>query len=369
MKIAFDHQAFSIQPYGGVSRYYVRLAEELLSMNEDVGIFSPFHQNRYLDPLPNGVVHGRHVNRYPKKTTGLITSLNHIIARRAIRKWRPQIVHETYYARKGSAPDGCATVITVYDMIHELFTHAMAGRDETTKKKRIAVERAGHVICISESTRNDLIDIFDVPENKVSVIHLGFERFERRKSNAHASDLTKRKFILYVGYRGGYKNFNNFIKAVAESTGLIADFDVIAFGGGEFSREEWSHIYSLGFREGQVKQMSGDDCILGELYDMASGFVYPSLYEGFGLSPLEAMAHNCPVISSNSSSMPEVIGQAAEFFNPNSIEEMTVAIENVLYSNDRADELRALGLEQLAKFSWQKCAEETLDVYQQVLER
>ena len=103
--------------------------------------------------------------------------------------------------------------------------------------------------------------------------------------------------------------------------------------------------------------------MLGKLYDSARAFVYPSVYEGFGIPPLEAMAHSCPVISSNTSSMPEVIGGAAEYFDPLDIDDMKYAIEKVVYSESRIEILKALGERRLMSFSWDKCSQETLGVY------
>jgi glycosyltransferase involved in cell wall biosynthesis len=122
----------------------------------------------------------------------------------------------------------------------------------------------------------------------------------------------------------------------------------------------------LGFAENQVRQVSGDDGLLGYYYRLARAFIYPSLYEGFGIPPLEAMAHQCPVISSNASSMPEVIGNAAEYFVPNECESVRFAIEAVVYSEQRIDDLKKKGVARLSHFSWSKCTQETLAVYQSV---
>ena len=132
-----------------------------------------------------------------------------------------------------------------------------------------------------------------------------------------------------------------------------------------FDKEEVKFIKSVGLKSNQVTHVSGDDNTLKNLYQSAEALVYPSLYEGFGMPPLEAMANGCPVVSSNTSSMPEVIGDAAEYFNPESVEELLSAIENVLSSN-RKEELVNLGFKRVKMFSWKKCAKETLSVYQRL---
>ena len=112
--------------------------------------------------------------------------------------------------------------------------------------------------------------------------------------------------------------------------------------------------------------MNGNDEILASLYASAICLVFPSLYEGFGLPPLEAMAAKCPVVCSNTSSMPEVINDAGIYFNPNSLEEMRSAIESIITDEELRDNIITLGLQNIKNFSWQKCADETLDIYQKV---
>lgn len=107
--------------------------------------------------------------------------------------------------------------------------------------------------------------------------------------------------------------------------------------------------------------------MLASIYANAAAFVYPSLYEGFGIPPLEAMSLGCPVICGNTSSIPEVVGDAGEYFDPNDTESMRVAIEAVLQSTGRSQELVAKGQAQRSLFSWQRCARETLDVYRSIL--
>ncbi len=365
MKVAFDYQAFCMQSYGGISRYFTRVLEQLLSLNVDAHIFSSVHRNFYVEELPQKIVTGRRVSLYPPKSFPIIQAYNRLAGKCSMARWKPEIVHETYYSKYASAPRGCSTVLTVYDMIHELYRDSFSSKDKTTEIKRIAVERADHVICISQSTRNDLIRLFGVPEDKISVVHLGFEKFPSAVSLSQQND-KERPFLLYVGSRPGYKNFAGMLRAINTSARLREDFDVVSFGGGAFSADELALIAQLGFREGQVKHVGGGDAVLGLLYKAARAFVYPSIYEGFGLPPLEAMAHSCPVISSNTSSMPEVIGDAGEYFDPLVPEAMAAAIERVVYDDSAVAHLQALGHQRLEQFSWRRCATETLSIYQKL---
>jgi glycosyltransferase involved in cell wall biosynthesis len=143
----------------------------------------------------------------------------------------------------------------------------------------------------------------------------------------------------------------------------------MAFGGGAFSAAESRLIRRLRLDQDTVRQFSGGDNVLCELYANASAFVYPSLYEGFGFPPLEAMSHGCPVVSSNTSSMPEVIGHAAKFFDPTSTEDIKEAIEAVVYSDQLRLALIETGNRQFKQFSWRKCAAKTLSLYEKVSEQ
>jgi len=363
VRIAFDYQTFVWQSYGGIPRYFTRLAQGLLNMEQQLGIFAPLYRNNYLTSLPQEAIFGKYTNRCPKKATRLLLAYNRFISRYKIAKWKPDLVHETYYARFGSAPQVTPTVITVFDMIHELFTKEIRITDNTAMLKRIAIKRADHVICISENTKRDLMRLHGTPKSKISVIHLGFDQFVKEEIPLNPDSYFDKPFLLYVGSRSSYKNFTGFLKAVAASKRLASDFDIVAFGGPKFSSAERSLIHDLGLAEDQVRHKSGSDDMLGSLYNSARALVYPSLYEGFGIPPLEAMAHHCPVISSNTSSMPEVIASAGEYFNPADTDDMRHAIEAVVYSDSRIDELRNAGEKRLTAFSWDKSTQETLSVY------
>jgi glycosyltransferase involved in cell wall biosynthesis len=366
MRIAYDSDIFSMQTYGGVSRYFVRLAEELIGAGEDVRVFAPIYQNRHLRMLPPSAIHGLAVDQYVRRTGRIMTRVNGAMARLCIKRWRPDIVHETYYSRRSSSGADCPAVITVYDMIHELFAHELPSKDRTTEIKRIAINRAAHVICISHSTRKDLLELFGLDPAKASVVHLGFERLTDVPMEACGADGPGKPYLLYVGSRQGYKNFNTFLHAVASHARLRREFDVVAFGGGAFNAEEAALVRDLGFSDGQVRHVGGDDRVLGSFYRGAVCLVYPSLYEGFGLPPLEAMANRCPVVSSNTSSMPEVIGEAGEYFDPASAEDMASAVERVVYSSETRDRLIERGSVRLNNFSWKKCGAETRKIYREL---
>jgi len=134
-------------------------------------------------------------------------------------------------------------------------------------------------------------------------------------------------------------------------------------GGKKFSQDETNLIQSLGLSTNKIRHINGDDQDLARLYRQASAFVYPSLYEGFGIPLLEAMSFGCPVVCSNTSSFPEVAGNACEFFDPYDHDSIAHALEKVLFSTELSKQLVELGKERIKSFSWEKCAAQTYAVY------
>jgi glycosyltransferase involved in cell wall biosynthesis len=372
MRIAFDHQAFCLQKTGGISRYFSRLSATLAKeyASDQVNVFAPIYRNEYLSHLSKSLVSGYRVSDYPPKMATAIVAVNRLMARRRIASWRPDIVHETYFSTSRSAPKNCPTILTVFDMISELSLGDLTSFSPVSTlknyvvnpSKAAAIARADSIICISQQTRQDLLQIYPVPENKVSVVYLGCDAAPE-VLNKNVNSVSNRPYLLYVGLRTGYKNFTLFLRALASSRKLLNDFNLICFGGGAFSANERALILELGFELNQIKQVAGEDKMLNTMYKNAAAFIYPSLYEGFGLPPLEAMANNCPVICSQTSSIPEVVGSAGQYFDPNSVESMRNAIELVVYSTTTSSELIARGHARVKQFSWERCAKETHQTY------
>jgi len=361
MKVNFDSQIFTLQEYGGISRYICSLASHLADIEGiNANIVAPVYINAYLDKLPKQQVFGIKIPRIPKAGK-LVHLFSLLLARFTIVRQAPQIIHETYFSPKWLAPKAIPTVLTVYDMIDELFASKVLNKH--LDWKRIASQKADHIICISECTRKDLINLYDLPEDKVSVVYLGFD--------ALIPSLTKiektKPYLFYVGHRGGYKNFEGFLRAYAHSSWLSTNFDVLCFGGGAFSSAENKLFKELNLSDEQLHQVTGNDGELASYYRDAALFIYPSLYEGFGIPPLEAMSLGCAVACSHTSSIPEVVADAAEYFDPNDTESIRVAMELVLSSTERQTDLINKGYQRCTQFTWERCAQETLAIYKDLL--
>lgn len=366
MNILYDHQIFGWQVYGGISRYIYELANNLnkFEYEHDVRVFSPLFINRYINEKTGALrIIGKRVPRLPRAGR-IYRTINDYLAWPYYRLSCPDIIHETYYSPRRLAPRSSKVILTVHDMIHERFPDSFSSFDKTRQQKAIACKNADHIICVSENTRNDLIELLAVPEKKVSVVYHGFNLTETIED---CSAEFVRPYFLYVGNRGGYKNFENLLRAFSRSALLTSDYELICFGGGSFTRAEIETIRKLGLNINQIRQTSGNDGKLAWLYKSARAFVYPSLYEGFGIPPLEAMSYKCPVICSDTSSLPEVVGDAAHLLEPTDVDAIKHAMEKIALDDDYRAKMVTKGLERIKLFSWEKCALQTLQVYQRVL--
>ena len=365
MKILYKHQIFHLK-YGGISRYFIELANNIASYKNKeatVKIISPFFKNNYLSNKNlKFLFSGLKVPDF-KGSARLCLMMNSFLSPILSKNYDPNIIHDTYYNTVKNNTKHTKKIITVFDMIHELFPDQFSKKDNTTELKKFAVAEADHIICISNNTQKDLIKFFNVDVKKTSVIHLGFSF---RLKEIKKPEKTNKPYLLYVGARNGYKNFTKFIEAY--SAPKIKDFyDLVIFGGSRLNEKEIAMFERLQISKKSLKEINGDDATLAGYYKNASLFVYPSLYEGFGIPPLEAMHHGCPVVCSNTSSVPEVVGNAALLFDPYSVESIRNNIISVLYDNKLRLSLISKGFEQVKKFSWEKCARETYKVYKEVL--
>jgi glycosyltransferase involved in cell wall biosynthesis len=362
IRLLYDYQVFSEHKYGGISRYFYEIAETISKSKEiDVKILSPLFINKYLSASDSNIVQGMYIPQV-RRTGKIVRYVNRAISRSIVNIRPPDIIHETYYNNTGlvNMGSGCKRVITIHDMIHEKFPGHFKNPEYTQKIKSEATKRADKIICVSENTKKDLIEILNVNPNKISVIHHGYPKIKLNKQSLIR--VVARPYILFIGERNGYKNFIRLLAAFNYAN-LIDDFILVCFGGGKFTKNEIGEMRQLGLRDKNIKHISGGDDKLANLYTFASIFVYPSIYEGFGMPILEAMSYKCPVICSNTSSFPEVAGNAVEYFDPYDVESIAHTLKKALYAS-KGKKLKVIaGIENLARFSWDKCANTTAEIY------
>ncbi len=257
-------------------------------------------------------------------------------------------------------------VVTVHDMIHELYPKSFSPTDPSSQRKKIMVDASDRVIAISQQTKEDLVRLFGTDPDKIDVIHHG-NSLVLPENHDQIPVSTPSKFILYVGHRNGYKNFPNFVAAFAKLHQDYPDMHLICTGGGSFSLEEMA-CFEQYHLSSHVEQRWVTDDELAILYNRSALFAYPSCYEGFGLPLLEAFACGAPVACALASCFPEVAGDAAVYFDPLNVDEMYQAMASLCSDEYLASAYRQKGKQRLQSFSWEKSAQKTLCCYQQAIE-
>jgi glycosyltransferase involved in cell wall biosynthesis len=272
----------------------------------------------------------------------------------------------------------CPTVVTVLDLSFLRFPEAFKGckRAYLTQMTRLSARRAAKVIAISESTRQDVIELLGVPAERVVRIYCGADPHFRPLPAEEVAAFRREKglperFVLFLGTIEPRKNAIALIEAFAALTAAgprqTKDVQLILAGGrGWLAEPIYARVEELGLADrarftGYVPE---EEKALW--YNAATCFCYPSLYEGFGLPPLEAMACGVPVVTSNVSSLPEVVGEAALTVDPLDSAALCEALRRVLIDDDLHAELSALGPARARLFSWDEAARQTADVYRQV---
>ena len=221
------------------------------------------------------------------------------------------------------------------------------------------LDNAKHIICVSNETKKDLIDKYSIDQRKISIVYQGVD-------NQNSYIEKKDFFILYVGDRKGYKNFENFVKAFGNSAFLKKNYKLICFGGEKFSYEEKLLFNQLEVKE-KIFQEFGNDEYLKKFYQKASLFVSISLDEGFGLTNLEAMSSGCPVLCSEISVFKEILGDSCEYADPVNIDSIQNKMEKILKSQNEQKRLIRLGLNKVKNYSWDKCASNTSKIYKRLI--
>lgn len=360
MKIFYEGYVFNAQKVGGISRYFQNLVENLpadwephITLRRPPGRCFPRH--------PRLVTH-----RVPS-WTDKIPRIRDAISRAYIRGFEAitacDVMHPTYYETLMYRPAfsrRIPMVITVHDMIAEIFAAEVDPDGHMAAIKRAVIEAADAILCVSESTRHDLQAYYRIPDSRIVVTHLATNLAVSAVSTG--GSIPNRPYVFSVGRRGAYKNFVRLLLALAKVRPAWPELSLYVCGA-PIAPAEGELIRALGLIDAIHFVGYVDDDHLAQLYHNAEALLYPSRYEGFGIPPLEAMACGTVVITSNRSSLPEVVGDAALLVNPDSVEEIAVAILQLRDLGGRRDALIQAGKARVARFSWARTTEATMAVY------
>lgn len=363
MNILYDHQVFTWQKYGGISRYFCELFRNFPSSDVNIRHTAIFSENVYLQDYGSNIK-----SIFPdKKIKGKIRIYGYYNKINSILSLKHQdydILHPTYYdpyfvKYAGRKP----VVITVHDMTHELFPELFSNKDKSSFYKKECVKRADKIIAISNHTKRDLVNLLDVNPDKIEIIYHGispsidFQMPEGR--------ITERPFILFVGDREGYKNFEIFFKAFVILKKSFPDLTLICTGK-PFTKDE-KELFSAENLNKDIVHISASDKQMAKLFNDAELFVYPSQNEGFGLPILEAFKFGCPTVISDIECFHEVSGNASVYFDPFDIDSIVDNVNRVILNNDLKKSLQKKGTERMQLFTWQNTAIKTYELYNKLL--
>lgn len=379
MKVLFDYQAF-FQEVGGVSRCFYELAKRLPEYI-DIDILVKYSDNLYLQSnnnsgeiLPVKVTAKSFLSplkfKGRQRLYGLLensfecfptfTNANKRYAKQVLEKEEFDIYHCTLYddffiPYLNNRP----FVVTVHDMIWEIFPSDHSPKNSESKKALCF--KANHIIAVSECTKRDLIRLWNIDSDKISVVYHGAPM----KQYDYGAPLFESSYLLYVGLRHGYKNFLQTLYDFAIFHQKHPEVSLICTGP-SFSKEESILLHSLGINKCVYHMFVGDK-ELANLYHYALAFIYPSIYEGFGIPILEAFTYECITLLNNKSCFPEIGGDAALFFDSNldGTSNLPEILERVYRMSE--DERRAIiqrGCMRARKFTWEESAKKMYAVYQ-----
>ena len=358
MQIIYDNIIYNNLSQGGISNYWFELSKFLLKKKENVYFYenkvksNNFHRNQ-LEIPENRIIH----NINPSKSS-ILNRMSSV----KINESDKFLYHSSYY-RPLMGSNNYSEVTTVHDFTHNFYA-PIHKKTVHNYLKYESIKRSRGIVCVSNNTYKDLLKFCPPKKNqKVVIINNGvsddFFVIEPSKDKLKFNvSIEKNTYILYVGSREKYKNFNFVIELLKSNSDLK-----LVVVGKAFTQKEMQIIGDTKTRINLASNISNQD--LNYLYNNALAFVYPSSYEGFGIPIIESMKAGCPVIALNASSIPEVAGDAGLLIDKLDPLFTSNIIKNLSQNNFR-NEVIEKGIVHSKKFSWDKCCNETLDFYNEV---
>ena len=376
LTVFVDGVIYSYQRNGGITRILNEVLPRVCTLREDLSL-QLWTWQHLAQPLPQAAGIERSVvwdvgfpraarpavlSKLARRTRGLV---NGAIRHTTVALRQSPLWHSTLYWRprfwKGR------TVTSVYDLKEELFPDLSRGKNHVVRFKRDAITKADRIICISQTTKNDVVDFYDVPAEKIDIVYPAVDHrfWSPAAPEEPSSPESTRPFLLYVGRRDRFKDFECLLDAFRRWP-QHSGFRLLV-AGPEFTPQEHSMFQRLGLTDSVEFNSASRDAELLALYRNAAALVYPSKYEGFGIPILEAMACGCPVVASRIPTSEEVAGEAAIFFETGQAEDLAEALEAVVSDGRAAPRVR-LGLSRAQSYNWDSSALSLLSSYLRTLD-
>jgi len=354
MKILFDTQIFLNQKTGGISRYYYELFKGLKTLGKEVCISGKFIKNQYL------LADKTYRKQFFYDPTASFALFNKLIIQRTVAKGRYDIFHPSdAHSFIENIPAEKNLVFTIHDMILEKYFN------KKMPVKQAFAQRANKIIAVSETTKNDIVEVFGIERHRIDVVYHGSSFHPG--SALHPPAGLPDNYILQVGERQGYKNFDLAVRAIAPLLDKHSDLYLVCAGRRPFSKSEQSLLKSLNIDRKVFMHSQADDNTLATLYSNAAVFIFPSLYEGFGIPILEAWACGAPVVLSDNRCFREIASDAGHYFDPRDKDSIMAAVEEILMHPTLQNDLRNKGRKRLSQFSWERAVQQTNNVYKSLI--
>jgi glycosyltransferase involved in cell wall biosynthesis len=378
MKITIDASCLLINRYTGLSKVVHNLLVHLPHVHTDTDFILFINYSRKSKTIDD--------ISYPGTTNHFCRIPRRLIARWWKLGWPPVDFHlaqtDLFHSFHIQIPPArnMKTVLTVHDCRFLALPDLYTQREVENYKRQmmISLKRADMVVTVSEFTRQEFLTYFSFPEDHIKVIQNGFDSPEVEKTYSKEevesfieSKKLPQSFLLYIGVLDPRKNLQRLVEAIAHCRNETEDFPDLIIAG--ITQEQWlrsdqairtkelglfDHIYLAGVVESDI---------LSGLTEKALALCYPSLYEGFGFPPLEAMSLGVPVLAGNGSAIPEVTGPAACLVDPMSVDRIAEGLNKIVFDNDYRENLIESGYQQVKRFSWRKAAAEYINLYKEVL--
>jgi len=361
MRIFYDGFIYGIQRAGGINRYFSEIISGLpptyhpvVAGVRDFGKNAPFHPN---------LEKSRFKLFRPRRLSEQLRD----------RFWKPHVLsridlfHPTYYELTTGyswTEFKCPIVLTVHDFIYAIYPHLITGSETIISNQSKAIRNADMIICVSKATERDLLERFPEKQGKTSVIYHG-SSFEIQPPLLEDGIFENPSF-LFVGGRSGYKNFAFLLRAFAKASRSNSRIRLRVAGAPLTTDELWQ-IHLLGIIDRVDVFEFPEEQQLMDLYRTSAALVYPSLHEGFGMPPLEAMACGTLAITGNTSSLPEVVGNGGIMLDPNREDDWAECLLKIAKGGGDRDLLLKLGRDRVGEFSWKRSVVEHLGIYRSCL--